>query len=56
MGQTVLKLELVYKLKDRKPYEVVRIIFDKSTFEENGIYDYREESLSDEGIRFYLTH
>lgn len=38
-GKTVLKMELIYKIKNRKPFLPIRILFNKVTFDNDGIYD-----------------
>lgn len=47
-GKTVLKVELIYEIKNRKPYKPLRILFDKITFNDDGIYEISESSAENQ--------
>ncbi len=47
-GQTVIMMEMIYQIKDRRPFKIVRIIFNRVSFDENGIYDIHADSVSKE--------
>ncbi|MEH7382263.1 hypothetical protein V7138_17520 [Bacillus sp. JJ1533] len=40
-GQSVLRLELTYGTKNRKPNNILRILFDSTRFDGNGVCDFR---------------
>lgn len=46
-GQTVIMMEMIYETKNRRPYKIVRIAFDRVSFDENGIYDVRKDAASE---------
>lgn len=47
-NQSVLKMEMVYETKNRKPNKILRIIFNNILFNSDGIYDYGAASVSKE--------
>lgn len=46
--QTVLNVELVYLTQNRKPYELIRVTFNRITFDNNGVYDVEKAMMTDE--------
>lgn len=46
-GRTVIMMEMIYETKNRRPYKIVRVAFDRVSFDENGIYDVRKDSASE---------
>jgi hypothetical protein len=56
-GQTVLSVELVYSIQNRKPYEIIRIVIDRITFDNTGIFDISAAMLTDEfGVVLEYAH
>lgn len=47
-NQSVLKMEMVYETKNRKPNKILRIIFNNILFNSDGIYGYRSAYVSKE--------
>lgn len=47
-GKVVLEMEILYVTENRKPYEFNRILFNRITFDDNGVYDIRAAMLSPE--------
>jgi hypothetical protein len=46
-NQNVLKIEMIYETNNRKPYNIIRILFDRINFDKNGVY-YMDDSLTEE--------
>lgn len=46
-GKTVIMMEMIYETKNRRPYKIVRIAFDRVSFDDEGIYDVRKDSASE---------
>ncbi|OEH53938.1 hypothetical protein AQ616_15810 [Oceanobacillus sp. E9] len=47
-GKTVLEMEIIYSIEDRKPKKFLRILFNRVTFNSNGIYDFGSDSLTEQ--------
>jgi len=45
-GKTVIMMEMIYETKNRRPYKIVRIAFDRVSFDEHGIYDVGKDDTS----------
>lgn len=52
---TGLLTTIIYETKNRRPYKIVRIDFERISFNENGIYSYSEQILS-ENFRIKLNY
>lgn len=46
-GKTVIMMEMIYETKNRRPYKITRIAFDRVSFDNNGIYDVGKEDTSE---------
>lgn len=47
-SQTVIMMEMTYETKNRRPFTIIRIVFERVTFDKHGIYDARAVSDSEE--------
>lgn len=47
-NQTGLMMEIACHIKDRKPYEIAIIVFERISIDENGVYDFEKKHFSEE--------
>lgn len=45
-GKTVIMMEMTYETKDRRPFKIIRITFERASFDNKGIYDIHKDAPS----------
>jgi hypothetical protein len=53
-GQDILRLEIIYDIQNKKPNNIIRILFDRITFDRNGECDFRRKREESKRIYDYM--